>query len=242
MSTLVIEVDAISELALQITLAVLGANEETQRIEDDESGPLALASALSDFFELAAALEKGAVWLDTSDLSEFGAYGLELLDRLASQTRRLDILDQRENLSRVYPALAVWLARRDAVLDNLEGTADGFAMLANGLEDPRELADLCQLMEEVLQVASEEQERDEDKSNPWRPWRVLNLNEGIVATRSLDPELMDRTFENLGRRLPGDMPGFFADGRRQLDAQDVPEAVRDVMRRYADKWPTPSLH
>jgi hypothetical protein len=43
-------------------------------------------------------------------------------------------------------------------------------------------------------------------------------------------------FEKLGRRLPNDMPGFLADGKRQMMVQNVPDEVRDVMNRYAEKW------
>ena len=138
--------------------------------------------------------------------------------------------------------MAVWLARREAVIDNLDGAADGFGMLVNGLSEPGELAEMCQLMEEVIESVSEQIQLDEDRSNPWRPWRVINLNAGIAATRSLEPGLMEDTFEKLGRRLPHDMPGFFADGRRQMMTQNVPEAVTEVMNRYADKWPDKSPH
>ena len=61
---------------------------------------------------------------------------------------------------------------------------------------------MCQMMDEVIEAASEKLQMDEDKSDTWRPWRVINLNSGIAATRSLDPELMERIFEKLGRRLP----------------------------------------
>ena len=83
---------------------------------------------------------------------------------------------------------------------------------------------------------------DEDRSDAWRPWRVINLNTGIAATRSLDPELMESTFEKLGRRLPYDMPGFFADGMRRMAVQDVPDVARDVMRRYVERWPASPPH
>jgi hypothetical protein len=53
---------------------------------------------------------------------------------------------------------------------------------------------------------------------------------------------MERTFEKLGRRLPYDMPGFFADGKRQMIGQDVPEAVSAVMNRYAEKWSSKPSH
>ncbi|MEN8711394.1 MAG: hypothetical protein ABF326_04270, partial [Arenicellales bacterium] len=130
----------------------------------------------------------------------------------------------------------VWLARRHAVINNLKGTADGFGKLVNRLSEPNDLAEMCQVMEEVIEAAAEELQTDDDRSNEWRPWRVINLNSGIAATRSLDPALMERTFEKLGRRLPYDMPGFFADGKRQMVVQNVPEAVSTVMDRYAEKW------
>ena len=242
MNILDFEINDISMLALQTMQSVLAKNQETERFAEDGSGPLALASALSDFFEIASVLENGEQSVDAEQIAEFGEYGLDLLDRLAYQTRQLEIMDQRDNLARIYASLAVWLARRDAILDNLEGTADGFAMLTNGLSEPHELAEICLLMGEVIDAASEAQQADADRSNPWRPWRILNLNAGIAATRSLDPQLMEQTFEQMGRRLPHDMPGFLADGKRQMATQDIPDPVREVMDRFTDKWPDKPPH
>lgn len=242
MNKLVLKIDAISPLALEIMQAILARDTEAQKIMNDEDGPLALASALSDFFQLAAALESDESYMDADDLSEFGSYGLDLLDRLDFLVRKLEIMDQRDNVSRLLPSLAVWLARHGAIIDNLAGAANGFGMLVNGLSEPQDLAEMCQIMEEVIEATSEILQMDEDKSDAWRPWRVINLNSGIAATRSLDPELMESTFEKLGRRLPYDMPGFLADGKRQMIVQNVPEAVTAVMNRYAEKWPSKPPH
>ena len=242
MNKLVIEIDAISQLSLEIMQAILARDTEAQKIMNDEDGPLALASALSDFFQIAASLESDESYMDSDDLTEFGSYGLDLLDRLDFLVRKLEIMDQRDNVSRVLPSLAVWLARRDAIIDNLQGTADGFGILVNGLSEKQDLADMCQIMEEVIEATSETLQMDEDRSNEWRPWRIINLNSGIAATRSLDPELMEHAFEKLGRRLPYDMPGFFADGKMQMVAQNVPEAVSAVMNRYAEKWSSKPPH
>ncbi len=242
MNNLVIEIDAISQMALKTMQAILARDSEAQKIMDDDTGPLTLASALSDFFQTAATLESDECYMDSDDFSEFGEYGFDLLDRLDFLVRKLEIMDQRDNISRVVPSLAVWLARRDAIIDNLQGTADGFAMLVNGLNEPQDLAEMCQIMEEVIDAASEKLQMDKDKSNEWRPWRIINLNSGIAATRSLDPELMEHTFEKLGRRLPYDMPDFVADGKRQMAVQNVPEAVSAVMNRYAEKWSIKPSH
>lgn len=239
---LVIEIDVIADLALEVMQALLARNEEAQSIMEDQSGPIALARALSDFFQIAGALECGAARLEQEDLDEFCAYGLDLLDRLAFLVRKVEIMDKRDRVARMFASMGAWVARRGSTIDNLEGTADGFGMIVNATSTPDDLRALCELMEEVIEATSERLQLDQDRGDAWRPWRVINLNTGIAATRSLDPELMERTFEEMGRRLPYDMPGFLSDGMRQAAFQNVPDAVRDVMRRYMEKWPTKAPH
>ena len=242
MSSLAIEMSAISNLALDIMKRVIDENEKSQKINDEELGPLALASALSDFFELASGLESQDQQLESEDISEVAHYAMDLIDRLESQLWYLDIHDLRDNLSRLFVSLAVWFVQRNAVMDNLQGAANSFAILVNGENNPNELATMSRLMDEVLEAASDEMKIDEDRSDPWRPWRVLNLNSGVAATRALDSELMRTIFEKMERRLPYDLPGFFADGKRQMDTQEVPQEVRDVMTMFAEKWPAKPPH
>lgn len=242
MSSLVIEIPVISDLALEIMKRVVDENEKTQKITDEQSGPIPLASAMSDFFQLASALENGQQLEDSAAISELAHYALDLVDRLKAQLWYLDIHDQRDRLSRLFASLAVWFARQDAVLDNLNGAADSFAILVNGENDSAVLADMSRLMNEVLEAASNEIKMDEDRSDQFRPWRVLNLNSGVAATRSFDANLMQETFERMERRLPHDLPGFFADGKRQVQMQEVPEDVREVMTQFADKWATQLPH
>jgi len=242
MSRLIFDIDGINEKALEVTKAIVDRNEATGKIDSPDAGPLAVAAALSDFFEIASALDQGAVEFEQDELAEYAAHGLDLFDRLAYQLLVLEVMEHRENIAAVFASIGIWLARRGAPLGNLEGIADGFGRITNGLNDPGELAEICSLMEEVAEAASDNVKMDDDRSNPYRPWRVLNLNAGIAATRSLDPQLMESTFENLGRRLPEDMPGFLADGRRQMLVQSVPDDVQAVMDRYADRWPAAPAH
>lgn len=242
MNSLVIEIPVISNLALEIMKRVIDENEKTQKITDEQSGPIPLAAAMSDFFELASALENGHQLENNEAISDLAHYALDLVDRLQSQLWYLDIHDQRDNLSRLFASLAVWFARQDAVLDNLKGAGDSFAILVNGENDATELANMSRLMGELLEAASDEIKMDEDRSDSWRPWRVLNLNSGVAATRSFDTQLMQDTFENMGRRLPYDMPQFLADGLRQVSTQDVPQDVSNMINRYAEKWPMPLPH
>jgi hypothetical protein len=242
MSSLKIEIPVISELAMGIMKRVIDENEKTQKITDEQSGPIPLAAAMSDFFQIASALENGQEMEDSEAISELAHYALDLVDRLQSQLWYLDIHDQRDNLSRLFAALAVWFARQDAILDNLKGAGDSFAILVNGENDKAELASMSRLMGELLDAASNEIKLDVDRSDIWRPWRVLNLNAGVAATRSFDVDLIEATYQTMGQRLPDDMPGFLADGKRQAATQEVPDEVRDVVNRHAGKWPTPLAH
>jgi hypothetical protein len=151
---------------------------------------------------------------------------------------------KRRRSCKTNPARWHWRApcRTSSRIDNLEGTADGFGMIVNGTSATDELRYLCDLLEEVIEAASVRLQLDEDRGNAWRPWRVINLNAGIAATRSLDPALMERTFATMGRRLPYDMPEFLADSMRQAAIQDVPDAVKDVIRRHMEKWPARAPH
>jgi hypothetical protein len=236
------EIDAISDLALQVMQAILAKNDELKEIPEDESGPLALARALSDFFEIAAALESGAGSMEPDELDEFCGYGLELLDRQSFMVRRLGITDQRDRIARLFASMGVWIARRDATIDNLDGTADGFGLIVNGLSAPADLHAICSLLEEVTVAASKKLQVDEERGDSWRPWRVINMNAGLAATRSQDPALMERTFLRMGRRLPDDMPRFLAHSLRQALAQEAPEASTAVIRRFMQKWPEPAPH
>lgn len=242
MSSLTIAAPAISDLTLEVMKRVIDENERTHKIEDPQGGPLPLAHALSDFFQLAAGLEQEGQQPDSDTATELAHYALDLFDRLSYQLRQLDIHDQRENIAGVFVSMAAWFARRDAALENLTGVADGFASLVNGTQESGELVALCRIGDEILEAATDEIKLDQDRSDPWRPWRVLNLNIGIAATRSLDDELMREVFTKLERRVPHDLPGFFADGKRQMDMQDVPQKVRDVMTEYSQKWPFRSSH
>ncbi|NNJ93020.1 MAG: hypothetical protein HKP55_15195 [Gammaproteobacteria bacterium] len=238
MTSLTIQIDFTANLALEVVKHILAENEKSSKIpEDNIAGPVFIANALADFFDTAAGIEQQDMQLEPDAISDFGHQGLDLLDRVSWQIRQLDIHDERDRVASIYASLAVWLARRGAVIENMETVADSFAIIVNSENDSGELVNLCRLMEETLQAASEPIKKDEDRSDPWRPWRVLNLNTGIAATRSLDAELMKQVFAELEKRLPEDVSGFFADGKRQMDTQDVPQEVRDVLDEYVKKWP-----
>ena len=75
------------------------------------------------------------------------------------------------------------------------------------------------------------------------PWRILNLNYGIVATRSHNPELIEQAYDSLAKNLPQDARQFFKEGLQQMEVIAYPDEVREVVERYNKMWGSESsLH
>jgi hypothetical protein len=79
-------------------------------------------------------------------------------------------------------------------------------------------------------------QKDLEKSNPGRPWRILLLNRAIIATRTHRPELIELAYDNLVRQLPEEAPQFFRQGMQQMVALDYPLPVRRVVEKYYNLW------
>ena len=84
---------------------------------------------------------------------------------------------------------------------------------------------------------------DPEKGNPGRPWRLLTMNQAIIATRSHRPALIDEAYRLLIEALPEEAPRFFEEGMQQMEALNYPQAVRRVVARYYELLHTPrTLH
>ena len=83
---------------------------------------------------------------------------------------------------------------------------------------------------------------DLDNANPTRPWRVLNINRGIVATRSQDLDVMNAVFSDLILAIPMDAPEFFSEGMSEMVRQNYPEPVCEVMQEFYERTKLPVVH
>jgi hypothetical protein len=211
---------------------------------DDTDIPPTVQQALDQFLSIAYRLDEDAAagTFSSQEISRFGDHGLTLLQGLGQWLTELGLADGRAQLNGVLPSLAVWVARRGGELDTLEPVVDALAKLANETHDPSELAVLADRAGEIMGAAAPAIRQDLEKGNPGRPWRVLNINRAIMATRSHDPRLMDNALKTLVANLPEEAPRFFAEGMQQIDALDYPPEVRVVMQRYYDDWSARTLH
>lgn len=171
-----------------------------------------------------------------ADSTEIGEYALQLHGRLATATEQLGLAEQRDALARLVVNLALWVAAQDGLIDSLEAVVDALALLANTTREPRQLEELSDVFSRIIAAVPAVVSQDLEKINPGRPWRVLLLNQSIVATRSHNPALMEAAFAVLTSKLPEDAARFFSEGMQQMDALDYPAQVRTVMEKYHRRW------
>lgn len=173
--------------------------------------------------------------------TELGEFAFTLLDK----TERVlgvtpEYMNQRAALD---VGFAYWVARHGGGIRDLAPLVDAAALLANRTQAPERLADLATVMLTLIDTAAPAHAQDLDNANPGRPWRLLHLNLGIVATRAGRPELMELAFARLVTHLPQDAAQFFHQGMQQLERIDYPEPVRAVMHNYFQRWGgKPALH
>lgn len=138
--------------------------------------------------------------------------------------------------------MAMWLANRHALLRMLEPIVDALAKYANSTSDPATLKIFSGYVREVINAVDPDNKPAIGKTDMTSPWRILNLNYGIVATRSHDTDTMESAFSTLVKNIPEAAPDFFSQGMEQMDALDYPQHVREVMGKYHHEWNTRTLH
>ena len=178
---------------------------------------------------------QGKPALSDAEITEIGDFALGLLEAIVGRVENASG-HQNRDLARLAIPIALWIARQGGHINKLELVVNSLAAWANELQDTIQIAELARVIREIIDSASDKIRRDLEQSNPMRPWRIINLNYGIVATRSHDPELMDEAFAVLVENLPQDARAFFREGMQQMDIVGYPEEVREVVARYDRMW------
>jgi len=212
--------------------------------ESDPIGPDALGQSLVKFFDILGGLEQQPQTHQSSpeEMQDLADHGLDLLNELNDRAIELQCDEAQKIFTGLSIPVALWCARQHMPLSQLEPVVNAFSKLANSTQDTRLLSEISDAVDVIIDAISPEIKQDLDKSNPGRPWRVLNLNHGIVATRTHDPKRMEAVFEQLLYRLPEDAGEFFREGIEQMDRIGYPEHVRNVMQKYYELTNKPTLH
>ncbi|NOQ69823.1 MAG: hypothetical protein GQ573_06935 [Gammaproteobacteria bacterium] len=178
--------------------------------------------------------------LKEKDISKIGQYALDLLESLVVFVQN-KTGEQSRDLLRLSLPVSLWVARLGGKLSQIDMMVNSLAAYANEITEPYKLAELSAVIKELVDACDDEIRQDLDQTNVMRPWRILNLNYGIVATRSHNPEIIEQAYETLVKNLPQDAREFFKEGAQQMDIVGYPDEVREVVERYNKMWGSESL-
>ena len=170
--------------------------------------------------------------LKNDDITQIGDFALTLLDELSIVALNLNLQASVILLHQLSIPIALWVAEYGGKISKLDIIVNAIARYANELTDEEKLTEFCEAVRKVVFSVTDEIKMDMEATNPMRPWRILNLNWGIVATRSHNVEMMETVFEQLIKNIPADAKQFFEEGMKQMDVINYPDHVKVVMQKY----------
>lgn len=176
------------------------------------------------------------------DYSELADFGISLIAQLTDWAEWLQLEEINKTLDDIIITTGVWCARNLGNIHMIDPLVDALTRVSNTHTEPDFLIELTQIYQEIANAIAPEIKEDKDNTDPMRPWRILNLNFGIVATRSHNLTVMEEAFEQLLVRLPEDANKFFTEGMEQMEIIDYPIHVRELMEKYYLRTSNPTLH
>ena len=171
--------------------------------------------------------------ISVEEVTEIADFALNLLDEVANACASRGLQNEMIQVHRLSLPVVIWLKQYQGALKKMDIVVNAIASYANTLQDAESLQALCILIGNVVDVTDVLIKQDLEANNAMRPWRVLNLNWGIVATRTHNVELMEQVFDQLINNIPDDVQQFFNEGMQQMDIVGYPKSVRSVMEKYA---------
>jgi len=213
--------------------------------DDYRRGLDQLLDKFEEFFNIVASVNLRASddrMIEANEATEISDYGFVLLLKLIDLMERLDLPHKRREVEQISLVFARWTISYHGKITHLEPVVNAIAQLANLMQEKQALLSLSELIAEIVDHCSPDLKSDDDESEEYRPWRLLHINRGIVATRTHDLEVMRKAFDEFLVYLPQEAPGFFAEGMKEMDALDYPPHVRKVMEFYFEKNPSVRLH
>lgn len=225
---------------------------ETEKLDkEDMNSPHNLQSAMDQAIDVMARADADSAvkktmsaesmgLLEEKDISQIGQYTLDLLEAMVSAVQNKTGQQNRE-LIRLSMPITLWIARHGGKLSQIDMVVNSLAGYANEIKEPHRLIELVGIIREIIDACDDNIRQDLEQTNMMRPWRVLNLNYGIVATRSHQPELIEQSYDALIKNLPQDARQFFKEGLQQMDIVGYPDEVREVVERYNKLWGAESV-
>ncbi|MCP4878467.1 MAG: hypothetical protein GY896_23690 [Gammaproteobacteria bacterium] len=213
--------------------------------DDYRKGLNSLLDKFEEFFNVVASVNLRTSEnrkIEPGEATEISDYGFVLLLKLVDLMERLDLPHKRKEIEQISLVVARWTISYNGTINYLEPVVNAIAQLANLMQEKRALLALSDLIADIVEHCSLDLKKDQQDAEEMRPWRLLHVNRGIVATRTHDLDVMKQAFDDFLIYLPQDASGFFAEGMKEMDALDYPPHVRKVMESYFNQKPSVRLH
>ena len=204
-----------------------------------------IMQALKQFFDVASTIDQQAKEdhiISQREATEIGDHGFVLLLKLSDLMEKLDLPHKRQEIEQISLIFARWVIQYKGQLNHIEPIVNAFAHSANSMKEKQSLLALVELMSMVVDASADSIKHDLESSNLYRPWRLLHINRGIVATRTHDDAIMRKVFDEMMFYLPQDASSFFAEGMQEMEALDYPPNVRKLIEEYYLHPPKLNLH
>ena len=213
--------------------------------DDYRRGLDVLLQRFEEYFRIVASVNLRANddrMIEPGEATEISDYGFVMLLQLVDLMEKLDLPHKRCEIEQVSLIFARWTVSYHGTINYLEPLVNAIAQLANLMQDKAELLALSELIDRIVDCCAENLKQDTDTDDATRPWRLLHINRGIIATRTQNLDVMKHAFDEFLLYLPADAPGFFAEGMKEMDALDYPQHVREVMESYYQQNQRRQLH
>jgi hypothetical protein len=173
----------------------------------------------------------GAIGL--ADASEATDAALHAIASITEKLESTDTVGEHAafvaDLDATVIGVTMWAMRHAVTFRFIEPVANTLARRANAAQSKQETAAVFALMQGVIAHTEPILAADLERSNPERPWRIINLNFAITAIRSGDVSLMKFAFNQLNAALPDECSGFYEEAFTLASQPGFPAEPRQLI-------------
>jgi hypothetical protein len=204
--------------------------------------PVTLVALVGEFLRLMQTLDAeygGTGGLPVVDAALAVDEALTALAELDSWLSRLDLVEYRDSLLATQLAVGHWSMCHELRFCVVAPLVNALAEKANAAESRQENAAVFAMMQGLVEHLAPQFAADLERSNPERPWRLLNLNLAITGIRTGDPGMIGYAFEQLDRHLPDECRGFYEEAHAIAVQPGFPPECGALIEAGYRRWTQP---
>lgn len=176
--------------------------------------------------------------LPPQEVDKLGTHALECVSDLALWAHQLGLDAEHDAIENLALDFGLWIAAGGGAISVLEPVVNALARRANASHTPEALTALLELASELVAHVDPRAGNSLESADPGQPWRILNFNLAIIATRTQKPELMHAAFDLLEQNLPHECATFYEEGLHQAQKKVYEPHVHEILRQRLAKWTT----